>query len=83
MWPAEIRPQDRVKVRCDRSPDDRLFQVGKIYNGYWRRWVHADGTITPAKKVSALDENGENYGTYREPWFKFTIVEGPTEPPKN
>lgn len=76
------KPEDWIKIRCDKSADERLFKVGKVYKGYWRRVKYEDGHEAFLKGYEKLDENGESFNTYREPWFGFTIVEGLTEPPK-
>ena len=83
VFQAEPRPKDWVKIRCDKTSDEKLFTVGKVYAGYWGHLVDEDGKVTKwAKRFTPIDENGESYNTYRSPWYEFTIVEGPTEPPK-
>ena len=79
---ADPKPQDLVKVRCDKSPDDDLFKVGEIYKGCWAREVRSDGAERVKPYICVVDARGDCYSTYRPPWFEFTIVEGPTEPPK-
>lgn len=83
MWTyAEAKPQDRIKIRCEKSSDEDLFQVGKIYDGAWVRMINETGHERIKNRYYKFDEHGESFNTYREPWFKFTIVEGLTEPPK-
>ena len=83
MWyPSTPKPQDEIKLRCDKTSDERLFKVGSIYNGHWVRKVNESGVEQVRSYYAPVDENGESYGTYGKPWFEFTIVEGPTEPPK-
>ena len=83
MREVRPRPQDMIKLRCEFTSDEDLFKVGKIYDGFWPRWVCDDGTERFAKGYAPIDENGESYNTDTGGrWFRFTIVEGPTEPPK-
>lgn len=82
LYKAEPKPQDLIKIRCDKTSDERLFKVGKIYDGCWLRLTDGKGYERTGPGYARYDENGENYGTYRSPWFEFTIVEGLTEPPK-
>ena len=79
---ADPKPQDKVRLRCDKTSDDNLFKVGTIYDGFWSRFTNDEGQEKIGKGLHPIDEHGESYGTYREPWFRFTIVEGLTEPPK-
>ena len=78
----EPKPQDKIKLRCDRSANDMVFREGSVYDGCWPRYTDGEGHEKVRNYWIPFDENGESFNTYRSPWFEFTIVEGLTEPPK-
>ena len=50
---AKPKPQDWIKIRCDYSSDESLFEHGKVYDGCWIRLVDDDGNERVIKGIGS------------------------------
>ena len=57
LYRAEPKPQDFIKIRCDKTSDESLFKVGKIYTGQWARLTDGKGYERTGPGYARYDEN--------------------------